>query len=88
VIKHLSAQGRPDSRGGLHYFWCPNKTGTLPLGASDTLTIVKKELEMKKLQPLKVQRVKKTQTIKHYKGWFQTPKTFLICCSVAIRVPT
>jgi hypothetical protein len=23
---HLSAQGRPDPRGGLHCFWSPNKT--------------------------------------------------------------
>jgi hypothetical protein len=23
---HLSASGRPDPRGGLHCFWCPDKT--------------------------------------------------------------
>jgi hypothetical protein len=65
VIKRLSAQGRLDSNGGLHYFWCPNKTWTLPLGASDSLTIVKKELKMKKLQPLKVQRVKNQKKTNH-----------------------
>jgi hypothetical protein len=26
VIERLSAQGRPDSRGGLHCFWGPNQT--------------------------------------------------------------
>jgi len=26
VTEHLSAQGRPDPKGGLHCFWCPNKT--------------------------------------------------------------
>jgi hypothetical protein len=26
VIKHLNAQGRPDPKGGLHCFQCPNKT--------------------------------------------------------------
>jgi hypothetical protein len=40
-VEHLSTQGRVKPRGGLHYFWCPNKTSTPPLGASDTLTIVK-----------------------------------------------
>jgi hypothetical protein len=26
VTEHLSAQARPDPRGGLCFFWCPNKT--------------------------------------------------------------
>ncbi len=25
VTKHLSAKGRPDPRGELHCFWCPNR---------------------------------------------------------------
>ncbi len=25
VIKHLSSQGRPNARGGLCCFWCPNQ---------------------------------------------------------------
>jgi hypothetical protein len=49
VIEHLSAQGRSDSRGGLHCLWCPNKTWTLPLGTSDTLTIFKNEFKKKKV---------------------------------------
>jgi hypothetical protein len=38
VTKHLSAQGRPNPKGGLCCFWCPNKTWTPPLDACDTLT--------------------------------------------------
>jgi len=34
VIEHLSVQGRPDPKGKLHYFWCPNKTRTPPISAS------------------------------------------------------
>jgi hypothetical protein len=26
VTEHFSAQSRPDPRGGLYSFWCPNKT--------------------------------------------------------------
>jgi len=26
VTEHLSAQGRPDPRGGLNWLWCANKT--------------------------------------------------------------
>jgi hypothetical protein len=40
-----------DPRGGLHCFWCPNKTGTCPIGTSATLTIVENGLEMRKLAP-------------------------------------
>jgi hypothetical protein len=65
VTEHLSAQGRPDSRGGVHCFWCPNQTWTPPLDTSDTLIIVKNGLEMRKLQPLKVQRVKNSKKTNH-----------------------
>jgi hypothetical protein len=80
VIEHLSAQGRPDSRGGLHCLWCPNKTWTLPLSTSDTLTIVKNELKKRKLWPPKIKRVKNSnkQITRHYKGQFpKTQKTIL-----------
>jgi hypothetical protein len=57
VTKHLSAQDWPDPRGGFCCFWCLNKTWTpSPLGAFDTLTIVKNGLEMRKFWPLKVKR--------------------------------
>jgi hypothetical protein len=71
MTKHLSAQGRKDPRGGLHCFWCPNKTWTLSPCASDTLTIVKNELGMRKLRPPKYS---KTQTTQHYKGRFSNTK--------------
>ncbi len=51
VIEHLSVQGRPDPREELCCFWCPNRTWTPLLGASDTLIIVKNGLEMTKLWP-------------------------------------
>jgi hypothetical protein len=54
-------QGRLDPRGGLRCFWCPNKTGTSPVGASDTLTIVENGLEMRKLRPSRVNRVKNSK---------------------------
>jgi hypothetical protein len=47
------AQGRPDPRGVLRCFWCPNKTWTSPLGASYTLTIIENRLEMRELRPPK-----------------------------------
>jgi len=63
MIEHLSRQGRPDPRGGLYCFWCPNKIWTPLLDASDTLIVVKNELELKKLQPLKVKEVKKNKPL-------------------------
>jgi hypothetical protein len=68
----LSAQGRLDPRGKLCCLWCPKKTWTPPLGASETLTIVENRLETRKLWPLKVKGTKnsKKQIIEHYKGWF------------------
>ncbi len=75
VFAHLSVQkSRPDPMGGLHCCWCWNKTWTSSLGESDTLTIVKNKLEIRKLQPPKIKRVKnskkKKKTTKHYKGQF------------------
>jgi len=49
VNEPLSAQSRPDPRRVLCCFWCPNKTWTPPLGASDALKIFKNWLEMRKL---------------------------------------
>jgi hypothetical protein len=71
VTEQLSAWGGPDPREGFHCFCCPNETSSPPLSASDTLTIVKNGLEMRKLQPLTikgVQELKKKKTIDHYKG--------------------
>jgi hypothetical protein len=66
VMKHLNIQGRPNPRRGLYCFWYPNKTWTPPLDASNTIRIIKNWLEMKKLQPHKVKRVKKKlKTTKH-----------------------
>jgi hypothetical protein len=82
VNKHLSARGRPNPKGGFHFFWCPT------LGASKALKIIKNELKMRKLQPLKVKGVKnsKKQITEHYKAGSQRPKKFFICCFVPIRV--
>jgi hypothetical protein len=88
VSKHLSIQGRPDPRGALCCFWCPNKTLTLPLDTFDALKIIKTGLEIRKLHcPLKVEGVKnsKRQTAKHHKASPQTSK-FLVCSCIAIRV--
>jgi hypothetical protein len=85
---HLNAQSKSDPRGGLCCFSCPNKTWTHPIGTYDTLKLVKNGLELKKLQPPKVKGVKnsKKQTTNHYKVKCWSPKTFLVCCCVAIRV--
>jgi hypothetical protein len=85
VTEHLSAQGRPDPRGGLNCLWCANKTWTCPLEASDTLVIVENKLKMRKLWPLKTKGVKnsKKQTIEHYQSWFLNipkKKIMLIYC--------
>jgi hypothetical protein len=77
VTKHLSAQGRLDPRGGLHCFWYPNKTWTPSLDAFGTLKLVKNGIELKKLQPLKVQGVKTSKKKKPSnitKAGSQTPK--------------
>jgi len=50
VTNHISDQGRPDPRGGLCCFWCPNKNWTLSIDASDALKIIKNEIELRKLQ--------------------------------------
>jgi len=52
----------PDSRGELHCLWCPDKTWTPLLGTSNTLTIVKNKLKMRKLHsPPKVKGVKNSK---------------------------
>jgi hypothetical protein len=51
VSKHLSAQGRPDPRGGLRCFWCLDKTLTPLIGTSGALKIIKNELELKTYGP-------------------------------------
>ncbi len=49
-----------DPMGGLHCFWCPNKTRTPPLSASGALKHFKNGLETRKLQtpPPQVEGVK------------------------------
>jgi len=85
VTEHLSAQLRSDPRGGLCCFWCPNKTWTPPHGASDTLTIIKNGLEIRKLLSPKVKRVKnsKRKASEHYNDQFPNTKKIpcmLLCC--------
>jgi hypothetical protein len=59
-------QGRLDPRGGLRCFWCPNKTGASPVGASDTLTIVENRLEMRKFWSSRVVKgVKNSKKTNH-----------------------
>jgi hypothetical protein len=53
VTEHLSAQGRPDPKGGLRCSWCSNKTSTSPIGPPGALKIVKNGLELRKLWPPK-----------------------------------
>jgi hypothetical protein len=52
MIKHLSVQGKPDSRGGLCCFWTPNKTQT-SIDAFDALKIIKNKIKLRKLWPSK-----------------------------------
>jgi hypothetical protein len=86
VSEHLSTQGRPNPKGGLHCFCAPNKTWKPPLGASDALIVLKNELETRKLRSPKVEGVKnsKKQTTEHYyKAGFLTPPKILcmlLCC--------
>jgi hypothetical protein len=67
----------------------PTKFEPLPNGTLDRSKIIKYGLELTKLQPPKVERVKnlKNRTTKHYKASSQTPKNFRVNSSVAIRVP-
>jgi len=78
VTEHLSAQGRLNPRGALHCFWCPNKINNR-----------QNWHRIEKLMAPQNRWVKnsKKQTTKHYKSCgSQTPKKFLVYCSVVIRV--
>ncbi len=60
TLKH---SGQPDARGELCCFWCLNKTWTHPLGASDTLKMVKNRFKNEKVmapQSKRGQKLKKT----------------------------
>jgi hypothetical protein len=80
VTEHLSTQGKPDPREGLHYFWCPKKPWTPTIGASSTLKIVKNGVELTKLRPLQVEgsRTKKNKPPNVTKVSSWTPKKFLV----------
>jgi len=62
VTKHLSTQGRPDPKGGLHSSLCSNKTSTPPIGPPDALKIIKKWIRFEKVMAPKVEgsRTQKT----------------------------
>jgi hypothetical protein len=85
VAKHLNAWGRPDPRGGFRCFWCPNKSWTPPLGASDTLIIVKKNKIRNEKVPApqsKGVRTQKTKSLNITKVGSRTLKKFpfmLLC---------
>jgi len=57
-------------------------------GTSGALKIVKNGIELKKLWPPKIEKVKKSkkQTIECYKGQFLNIKKCLACCYVVIRI--
>jgi hypothetical protein len=85
MIEQFNVQGRPDPRGELCCFWCPNKTWIFPLVASNTSTIVENIFKMRKLWPHKVKGVKnsKEQTTEHYKSQFPNTQNILymlFCC--------
>jgi len=84
MIEHSNIEGKPYPKWGLCCFQCPNITWIPPLGAFDTLTIVKKWLEMKKLWPCKVHgKNSQIETTKHYNGRFWNIQFFfimLVCC--------
>jgi hypothetical protein len=65
VSKHLSAQGRPDPRGGLCCVCFTNRTWTPLIAASGTLQIVENWLKLRMLQPLKVEGVKNSKKKTH-----------------------
>ncbi len=57
----------PNARGGLHCFWCLNKTSTPPIITSGALKIVKNGIELRKLWLLKVEGVKNSKKQNYYK---------------------
>jgi len=65
---HLSAQSKPDPRGGLYCFWSPNNTWTATIGILGMVKIIKNWL--RKLWPPNVEGAKnsKTEITKYYKA--------------------
>jgi hypothetical protein len=90
MSKHLSAQGRPDLRGELYLLILMSKQNLNPFSwhiwhINNCWKWIRNE---KVMTPPKVKGVKnsKKQTTKHYQSHSQTPKKFLVCRFVAIRV--
>jgi hypothetical protein len=71
VSEHLSAQDRPDPRGGLSCCWCPRNFLIPPIGAFDALKIIKNRFKLRKLWPHKVEG-SRTQKKNHrtLQSWF------------------
>ncbi len=82
---HLSVQGMLDPRGGLHCFKV-SKQNLNPFYRCIWCT--KKWIRIEKVMGLQNRGVKnsKKQTTKHYKASFRSPKKFLVCCYVTIKV--
>jgi hypothetical protein len=75
VIEHLSSHGWLDPRGGLHCLWCPNKTWTPPLGTSNTLTIIKKQIRNEKVTTPQSKRGQKLIRSNHWTIQRSIPNT-------------
>jgi len=77
----------PDPRGGVHCFLCLKKIWTPPIGTYSALKIVKNEIKLKILWPLKVEGVKnsKNKTTKCYKGWFPNTNKILLFALLLLK---
>jgi hypothetical protein len=69
-------------------YWSLNKTWTLPINASSALNIIKNEINLRKLWPLKVGglRTQKNKPPNATNTGSQTPTKNFVCCSNAIKV--
>jgi hypothetical protein len=90
MTKHLNTQGRPNLKGKFLLFLVSKQNLNPSSWHIWHINNHWKWIRNEKIITPQIKGVKnsKKQITKHYKANFQTPKKFLVCCSIAISVAT